>query len=304
LTYDIPVFFVSARDTLEERIHAYDSGGNDFIVKPADPEILLRKIMRAIADYRSRQRAVNEKLNAEKLAIGLMQELGNTGALLNFMRERLDINELSELADFIIEVGINYKINCVVQIRGKTETLTRTVHGIASQMEEEVLTKMATMGRLFQFHSRMIVNFDKVSVLITNMPSDDFEAGKLRDNISILAECSEVVIGLIESRKEFTKQQEILQIATITMGNLRELYREQHIKSQIYLSELVYSIERSYVHLGLSSGQEEDISATIRIGTDKILNLFDRVEMIDTEFNRLLDAIESLNKEPNTSWLF
>ena len=40
-----PVIFVSGCDTIEERIKGYDAGGQDFIVKPFEPEELLRKLL-------------------------------------------------------------------------------------------------------------------------------------------------------------------------------------------------------------------------------------------------------------------
>ena len=43
-----PIIFVSSHDTLEERIEAFESGGNDFIIKPFDAEILARKVSLAI----------------------------------------------------------------------------------------------------------------------------------------------------------------------------------------------------------------------------------------------------------------
>ena len=53
---NIPVTFVSSNDTIEERVTGYDAGGEDFIVKPFEPEELLRKLLVAqnmIAGQRS-----------------------------------------------------------------------------------------------------------------------------------------------------------------------------------------------------------------------------------------------------------
>ena len=40
-----PVTFVSGFDNIEERVKGYDAGGEDFIVKPFEPEELLRKLL-------------------------------------------------------------------------------------------------------------------------------------------------------------------------------------------------------------------------------------------------------------------
>jgi DNA-binding response OmpR family regulator len=38
---DIPVLFISSHDTLEERLLAFDAGGDDFISKPFEPDVVL-----------------------------------------------------------------------------------------------------------------------------------------------------------------------------------------------------------------------------------------------------------------------
>ena len=40
----IPVTFVSSNDTIDARLLGYDAGGEDFIVKPFEPEEVLRKV--------------------------------------------------------------------------------------------------------------------------------------------------------------------------------------------------------------------------------------------------------------------
>lgn len=42
--YDLPVILITARDSVEERIHGLDSGADDYVVKPFAPDELLARI--------------------------------------------------------------------------------------------------------------------------------------------------------------------------------------------------------------------------------------------------------------------
>ena len=61
VTKDIDVIFVSAHDTVEEKLAGYEAGGSDYVVKPLSPEELLQKIQLAI-----KNREIRTTLEAEK----------------------------------------------------------------------------------------------------------------------------------------------------------------------------------------------------------------------------------------------
>ena len=43
-TADVPVIFVSAHDKIEDRLKGYEAGGEDYIIKPFDPQELETKV--------------------------------------------------------------------------------------------------------------------------------------------------------------------------------------------------------------------------------------------------------------------
>ena len=63
-----PVTFVSGLDNIEERVKGYDAGGEDFIVKPFEPEELLRKLLVAQNLVRN-QRSLTAQVEDAELGI-------------------------------------------------------------------------------------------------------------------------------------------------------------------------------------------------------------------------------------------
>lgn len=67
------VIFISSHDTLDERLLAYDSGGDDFMAKPFVAEELRRKIAVGIGARIHQRSLVIEKQQAEESVNGLLR---------------------------------------------------------------------------------------------------------------------------------------------------------------------------------------------------------------------------------------
>ena len=293
--YKVPVIFVSSHDELPDLINAYDSGGDDFVVKPFDPQVLLRKVQRVVEHQEATKKLAAEKASMESMAMGFLRNLGDTGALLTFMRSSLGVTSYDELAQRLLEATDQYGIHCHVQVRHANGSCTRTNSGKASPLEESVLEKSSTMGRIFQFSRRLVVNYSAVSILILDLPDDEIQHGKIRDNIAILAETAEAIAETIAMRQESAHRAEALQAAVSetadAVESLRELLRKQQSDAHLHLNGMIDEVEKSYINLGLTDLQEARVSNIVREGTDNTLTLFDLSVELDAQFSLILSAL-------------
>jgi DNA-binding response OmpR family regulator len=294
--HDMPVIFVSSHDDLAERIKAFDSGGDDFVVKPFDPEVVLRKAQRIVGEHAAKKTLTAEKQSLQSMAMGFLRNIGDTGVLLTFMRSSLGVVDFEQLAARLLEAAAEYGIDCHVQLRHAGGSYTLTPAGKASPLEESVLEKSASMGRIFQFSRRLVVNYEFVSILILDLPVDELEAGKLRDNIAILAESAEAIAETIAMRKESAIRAEALQAGAYetaqTVEGLREIYRKQQYDARLRLEETIDNVEKGYFNLGLTDRQEHQISSILREGAENTLQLFDISEEVEKHFVQILDVLQ------------
>lgn len=127
------------------------------------------------------------------------------GYVLKFVRGALGCRSLAALAGLVINsMGITHS-KCLVQLRGSTAvgTLTMSPHGMASPLEESVFARIRAHGRIFQFKTRMIVNYDSVSLLVVDMPAkDEGLAGRIRDYAAIIADAAEDAVANISLRAD------------------------------------------------------------------------------------------------------
>jgi DNA-binding response OmpR family regulator len=296
---NLTIIFLSGHDTLEDRLRAYDAGGDDFVAKPFVAEELRRKIAIAIGARIHRRSLVDDKIQAEESANVLLQGYDEMGSVLKFVRGALGSRSLTALAELTISSMRITKVRCMVQLRGSAAggTLTMTQNGLASPLEESVFEHMRAHGRIFQFKTRMIVNYDSVSVLVVDMPAEDEAlAGRIRDYAAIIAEAAEDAVANISLRADAVERakdlRNLAEDGHAGIEQLQSTYRVHQTDTRFELERMVEKIESMYYRFGLSESQEAEISESARFSKDGVLKLFDRYGAdFDKQFTIILDGL-------------
>lgn len=304
---DMPVLFVSSHDTLEERLLAFDAGGDDFISKPFDPDVVLVKAQRAHARLVETRRIEAEKSLLQETTLRILHEVGETGVLLDFLRDTMRVADYESLARELMRTVSDYGIQCHVQIRHGESPLTLTPEGIPSALEMSILEHAATLGTQFRLGKRLILNSDQVSLLVLNMPRDEAEALRLTGYLEVLVESAQAMAETIDMRQESAARAEALMVGSLesycTLTDLRLGYSQQQIDTRLLLHEMIDEVEKSYVHLGLTDRQEAAVSETIRHSAEKILKLFELGVNIDRQFAAVLDSMKPKTSSAPEVWI-
>jgi DNA-binding response OmpR family regulator len=293
-TRDVPFIFLAGHDTLDDRMRAYDAGGSDFIPKPFVPEEVSRKAGMAIRHNRRQTVVVTD--TPSDTTMTALTSLGETGVILKFSRGALACRTLHSLAVLAIESMGAYKTNCHIQLRSPTLTLTLTPRGAASPLEESIIDNSKDRGRIFSFGKRLVVNYENVSLLVTNMPiEDDDFCGRIRDHAATLAEAAETAVENINLRTEaIIRADELRKLADTSskaLEALRGSYHDMQFATRLELDAMTDSIEGMYVHLGLTDKQESTISNTARDAVERVLTLLERSKQLDQNFTGIVEAL-------------
>jgi len=303
---DVPVIFVSAHDTLDDRLQAYDSGGDDFIVKSYDAGELNRKVRHWVDRQLRHRQLAEQQASTQEMAMNFLKSMGETGVLLDFVRKSMGCLDYVTLATNLVNAINDYGITAHVQIRHAADAVTLTPHGEARPLEAAIIEQSAELGRIFQFYTRMVVNYEQVTILVMNMPKDEALAGRLRDAIVFLAENAEAIAEAVSVRQESAMRAETMQVAAMesaeAVETLRQMYHDQRSETMRLLHELTDSVEDAYLFLGLSQTQEETVSRTIRQGADEILQLFVVGDEMDQKFAAILDSLGHRKNDSPEVW--
>src|SRR5574343_951739 len=264
-TQDIPVLFVSAHDDSETRMLCYEAGGDDFMTKTAEPPELLGKLnvaKRILAE----KKALHEQAGyAQRTAMAAMVSMGELGTVLQFLSKSFACNSIDELATTLVDAMRQYDLQAAVQMRLGDETLSLSQKGHNVPLEVSVLNHVRDSGRIFQFKSRCVFNYGRVTLMVNNMPVDDADrCGRIRDNGALLAEGADARLRAIESDLLAQRRRDGIEQALprlyATLDDVQSNYRRNCFELTEVMINFQEALTTAFVHLGLMERQEELLS--------------------------------------------
>mgnify|MGYP001263513377 CR=1 FL=1 len=268
-TQAIPVTFVSARDSIEERLAAYEAGGDDYIVKPFEPQELRNKV-RVAERIIEEKRLLGERAGfAQRTALSAMAGMSELGVVIHFLSHSFTCAGLRQIGNALLDALQHYDLQGAVQLRLGGEILSLGTGGPNLPLEASILKHVSTAGRVFQFKSRCVFNYGRITLMVHNMPESASErAGRLRDNISILAEGADARLQAIElERQNSCREQGVLRALPKVHGAL-EAVQANYRRNCFQLTQLMIGYEealaKSFVSLGLTEAQEEFLTGMAR----------------------------------------
>jgi CheY-like chemotaxis protein len=297
-TETIPVVFVSAADSTEERLQGYDAGGVDYVVKPFNSDELKKKI-KVLLSHESEIKKLSTNANeAMKVAMVAMTSAGELGNVLEFLSKSFSCHSSTELAEAILSSLEGNNLHCAVQIRGKHEQINLASNGLANPLEIAVIDKLKDVKRIYDFGQRTVINYPHVSLLIKNMPMDDADLyGRIKDNIAILVEGAEERVKSIAVEDEVREKQKSLKnIVMLTEQALNEIdtrNKEHKLASTRIMEDMLQNIEEAFMRLGLTEEQEEEMVAMVNKNIQEALALYEEGLGLDEHLSAVMEQLQA-----------
>jgi CheY-like chemotaxis protein len=295
-TQDINVIFVSANNTVEEKLLGYDVGGRDYLIKPIEPKELLQKIELSLLDKDKNDSLAKERSDAFQTAMTAMQSGGELGVVLEFLRGSFKATDTEALAQMIIQSLGGYSLSGSVQIRTATDTVNVSTNGRASPIEQELMVKLKDSGRIIERQARLIMNFGDISLLVKNMPTDNSDVcGRLRDHLAILLEGAESKLAAIELylRNE-EKKSGLQQLVFDTKQALLEIKQEQELHKEAsvkIVDRLLVDLQDSFLSWGLTEEQESRLLDMVYQSVDDSISHYERGLEVDEKFEGIVQGM-------------
>uniref|UniRef100_Q47B79 Response regulator receiver n=1 Tax=Dechloromonas aromatica (strain RCB) TaxID=159087 RepID=Q47B79_DECAR len=264
-TQDIPVLFVSSHDDSDTRLLCYEAGGDDFIQKPFEHAELLCKLevaARILVD----KKALREQAGyAQRTAMAAMVSMGELGVVLQFLSKSFACTNVDELASAVIEAMQQYDLQAAVQMRLGDDAFSLSHNGRNVPLEVSVLNHVRESGRIFQFKSRCVFNYGRVTLMVNNMPLEDPDrCGRIRDNGALLAEGADARLRAIEAELLASQRRAGIEAALprlySTLDDVQANYRRNCFELTQVMVDFQESLTKAFIHLGLMESQEEELS--------------------------------------------
>ncbi len=262
-TEDIPVVFISAMTTLEEKLKGYKAGADDYIAKPISVDEVALKVKTLISAREKRRALKNQLTESSGIAMQAMTYSSGLGQILEFYKKGLNSEGFDDLAEHLFEVTRAQGLHCSLQIITPNGVLVYGDNGDVTPLEANVIEMARSKGRFFDFSRRTIINYEDFSLLVKNMPADEPERyGILKDMLATLCDAVEIAVKRLLSNQAEEKRREVMASVKNVMNEVNKTFQDIQYNSENNIRDMLDELDDTLLQLGLTEEQENDVRKT------------------------------------------
>lgn len=288
LTCNIPIIFITASSSNEEKFKAFEHGAIDFLTKPVHSLELLKKIDRAIeADYKVEKASLKTQTAVDK-AIAATSDAEEQAIVIHFLQKSFACQSFEALAELVVETTSLFELSSTVQIRTPNQKIEHSSSGQVPPIELKVFEVTDNLVRIHQQGSRLILSFGSISQLIKNLPQDEFKVGKLREHLTTILE------GAVSRIQNIILSQDLNLLMLETNDSLikvKELQTNQRRQGLRLVDDLRVDIESKITDYGMTKQQNVMFTAMINKFAEQSLAVFEEGLKIDDELKHIADKV-------------
>lgn len=295
---DLPVIFIAKQYSLEDKLEAYQKGCDDIIDPETNKDEACARITKSIF-----HRIANEQLNnrleqATETARNAMVDNSDLGANIQFLLAVHESDNLDQLGQQLFSTLERYGLKCSLQMRSSLGIKNMEAHGMSKELESQLLYQLKDADRYIDFGVRTICNYDRVSLLIKNMPVGDAEKyGAIKDNTFYLLQGVNARIHSLEDRHTLVEERECLRKLSKDINTVMTCVKDRY---QQVMSGIMDEVETATTmlqhrvpHLALTERDEVFIDNVVERLIASTHTVFNEGLKVDEVFMRLETSLEA-----------
>ena len=301
-TQSIPVMFLSSRSSLEERIRGYNSGADDYIVKPFDTEELDARI-KVLFQYKKQSENLKQDIEqAQNTAAVALTDYSDMGRAMRYVSQTYGVKSLTRLSECLFEFFAPLNLNVVTAFWFSESAEYFSNSNAVCPLEKELMLNTKSGERFIDFGARTIINYPNISILVKNMPADNESLyGRYKDLFPHILEATNVKLGTLELHNQISHQApQITKAFELVDSTLRNQIESLYENSKISV-ELMETLYRRFCdtvpQLALESDQEEYILGSIEQTIEDLRHHLTIGDNIQSSFNEVMTYMEHIMKE-------
>lgn len=262
-TATVPVIFVTGMDSEPERLQGYESGGNAYLIKPANKEDLVYQIERSQLTQRLAQQARLDADNAMNVAMEAMTASSELGEIIEFVKQVQDSQRRVHVAQRLLESVANFGLSISVFMPQAREPF---VGCHAQSVEAQLLRKAQQQpGRILNYGIRTIVKSDLLVILVKNMPiNDEAKYGRFNDHLAVLLTIAEGRLLAIQASQATKHEQlslldQVIQRTQVSVDAVNQALEQHDQRVRAVMLNMITDLEAMLFRLGLEEDQEETL---------------------------------------------
>ena len=294
-----PILFISGKTNLEERIKGYEAGGDDYITKPFETSELVAKVKAVIRQHEHKETLAEQFKEAQSTAIESMTGASELGLILQFFEKTYAINNFDQLANAIFSLLHALELKSCLYFETEQQNYFFCSDGENKPIEKEIMQRLRTEPRFFDFGHRTQINYPVVACLVKNMPVEDrARYGRYKDVIPPILACANQKVLQLEMelllQDHTMKFSESFKNIRMTLDDLANEMRACQEDGSSLLNTLFMSLEEAMPRLGLDDDQEQYLMNSIEEKINEAMEKVQNYEAIQITFDSLIRLLQHL----------
>lgn len=187
----MPLVAVAQGFTLHDKLRAFELGLDDVIDGSAATSEIEARIVKSLFNHIASAQ-LNQRL---ELAAG-QRALGDPARLHEFWLAAVAASGPDELGQLLFRELADSKLVCSLQLRVGADSKNMEAHGMAKDLESQLLTQLAGAGPELEFGRRAVINRGRASALIKNLPPEPPAAEAAKTRLGCLLEVLDRCLGI------------------------------------------------------------------------------------------------------------
>jgi DNA-binding response OmpR family regulator len=287
LTENLPIIFVSALDSTEERLAGFEAGGDEYVIKPVDGEDLLAKITTCFNRQVEAKLAHQHASKTMNVALEAMSVNSELNQIIDFVKKSHQISDEKQLATAILALCESFNLSASILFIDDEFSF----YGCNKQsLEAKFLLKMQQIpDRIISIGIRTLVKSKHIVLLINNMPKDNVNLSKrLSEHLAVIVDIAENVAAKIIAKTQSKHALAELNAEKLNSLKLQILATNNQIKQQ-HLQSLTLSLNL------LSILKDEVLCSKLEHQVEqKIIQLANQTSL---QINELVQQTSTVNEE-------
>ncbi len=296
-TRDLPIIFVSALDSPEERLAGFEAGANDYLIKPIDAEKLYAKVATVLEQAKSKKLATQNANDAMKIAMEAMTVSSELGQIVQFVKEAEMHNNAKAVASALVDISKEFGLE--VAVRASTDR-AYFVGCKPDSMEAKILNRFSEHHeRIVSVGVRTIIRNQYVVMLIRNMPLDDENRyGRVKDHLAVLIDIANGQLATIIAQLKIDQERRLLlrDVIGIAEEQIKKTSStiEKHDANTLQIMEnMVIDLEEMLFGLGLEDDQERRLMGLAEQTSLKLEHAKSHTKDLSSELGVILEKLYS-----------
>ena len=294
----LPVVFISALDTDDERMAGFDAGAYDYIVKPVNPTELLAKIAFIIDQKSKTSQLAQQNIELNSAVMNSIMSAGELGLVIQYAIAVLDIFDHSRLASELTSTLKQLSVeDAVAFIESDQQDIFLGSEGDCTPMEVHIVAMLREKGRIVSIDQKIQVNEKRASLLIKQLTNDPMLRGRILDHVPLLLQITSKRAENIDTANQLIERDKLFEIITETADSLR--HAESNIRSHI--CEIVGIADREFDsiiqdinHMMLDEEHETMLIGSLKNAEKKANHSADEALAVCSRFGEIILKLKKL----------